>query len=116
MWLSAVADSNDNIYVAYSAVANGGSSVYKVLYRMLTKGIGSTWTLGTEQTVLSPQPATTGYSYAVLEMDGQNRLWIATRYFDSANYMIRVLYSDGLSSAPVWTQSIGNLDTAGSNG
>ena len=113
---STVADSNDNIYVAYSAVVNGGSSVYKVLYRKLTKGVGSTWTLGGEQTVLSPQPATTGYSYAVLEIDGLDRLWIATRYFDGANYMIRVLYSDGLSSTPVWTQSIGDLDTAGSNG
>ena len=117
MYPSATVDSADNIYVVYSVTGAGGAP-YNVYYRMLTKGTGSTWTLGTQQTVLSAPlylGFTGGYSYATIEVQGTTRLWIATRYFDGANYMIKVLYSNGLSAAPTWTQSTGALDFPANN-
>ncbi len=111
---SATVDSSDNIYVIYSTVANGGSTLNSTYYRKLTKGSGSTWTLGAQQSVLSSS-ATTGYTYSVAELEGSTRLWMATRYFDGTNYQISVYYSDGLTDAPVWTQSSANLDTVGNN-
>ena len=121
MYADARVDSSDNIYTVYSVVANGANAAYNVFYRKLTKGAGSTWTLEAAQTVLDGiTPATScatvntgSYSYTVLELEGTTRLWLATRCYDGTNYQVSVYYSDGLGTAPTWTQSVATLDTAG---
>ncbi len=115
MYASAVVDSSDNIYVVYSVTANGSSANYQVYYDRLTKGTGSTWTLGAQQTVLS-STSTTAYSYATVTVQGSTRLWLAVRYLNNPNYQVQTYYSDGLTDAPTWTQSSANLETPGSNG
>ncbi len=112
VYASATVDSADNIYVVYSMAVNGSNAAADVYYRKLTKGSGSTWTLGSSQTVLDAS-ATQGYSYATIEAEGTNRLWLAVRYFDNVNYQVSVYYSNDLSDTPTWTASQTTLDTAG---
>jgi hypothetical protein len=102
---SAVVDSSDNIYVVYSVVANGGSSSYDVHYRKLTYNGSASWTLGAAQTVADSILGTTGYSYATLVLEGNSRIWMATRYYTGTNYQVVTYYSDNLSDAPTWTIS-----------
>jgi hypothetical protein len=111
MYASATVDSNDNIYITYSPVNNGASGLFNTYYRKITKGSGSTWTVGTQQTVLSGS-GTEGYSYSVMEVEGTSRLWLAARYFDGLNYVVRVYYSDGLTDAPTWSVSQSSFDLA----
>lgn len=105
-YASVTTDASDNIYVVYSLQVNAGNSNAKIFYRMLTKS-GSTWTIGTEQSpsIFVPGSGSVAFSYAVVEVDSASHLWVATRYYDGANYEVMVYYSDGLSAAPTWTQS-----------
>lgn len=115
MYADARADSSDNIYVVYSTNSVAAAAVNDVLYRKLTKGSGATWTLEAAQTVVDAS-ASEGYSQATIEVEGTNRLWIATRYFVSTNNMqIATYYSDGLTAAPTWTVSASAFDTSGSS-
>lgn len=114
MFASAVVDSSDNIYVTYSAANSGNNLAYDVYFRKLTKGSGSSWTLGSAQTVMDAN-LLTSYTYSVIEVEGSNRLWLASRYFDGANYQIVVYYSNNLSDSPTWTVSKSPLDTPNSN-
>lgn len=111
MYGSAVVDGDDNIYVTYATNVGGGSGLYNLNYRKLTKGAGSTWTLEAQQTIATAA-STTGYSFASIGVDGVNRLWVAAKYFDGTNYMVRVFYSSDTSAAPVWTISAASLDLA----
>ena len=108
---SAFADSSDNVYVVYSQAATGGGATRGVNYRKLTKGSGSTWTLESEQSVLSGS-ASTAYTYATLVVEGTTRIWMAVRYFDGTNYQVSTYYSSNLGTAPTWTLSQTALDTA----
>ena len=114
MYADARVDSSDNIYVVYSMATTTGGTAKDVFYRKLTKGVGATWTLESAQTVLDGT-STVGYHYATVELQGTTRLWLATRYYDGTNYQVSVYYSDGLTASPTWTQSVGTLDTAGTN-
>jgi len=111
VYADARVDSSDNIYAVYSYATTDASASYNVYYAQLTKGTGSTWTLNASQTVLT-STSSIGYSYSVLELEGTTRIWLATRYYDGTNYQVSVYYSDGLSTAPLWTQSVATLDTA----
>lgn len=116
-YASAVVDSSDNIYVVYSTSAGGSNALYNAYYRKLSKGTGKTWTVGAQQTALSAGSGTVGYTFPVIEIEGNTRLWLAVRYFDGTNYQISVYYSDGFSDTPKWTLSQQSLDTpGGSNG
>ena len=91
-YASATVDSSDNIYVVYSPATGVGGTSYNVYYRMLTKGVGSSWTLNAQQTVLTPpvySGYTGGYNYAVIELQGTTRLWMAVQYFDGVNNMVK---------------------------
>lgn len=113
MYPSATKDAADNVYVVYSVATTGVSAFYDVFYRKLTKGSGSTWTLGDPQTVLDAA-ANTGYSFATIEIDSASRGWIATRFLDATNlYQVSVYYTDSLTTAPSWTVSQTTLNTAG---
>jgi hypothetical protein len=114
MYASAVADSSDNIYVVYSTVTTGSNANYDVFFRKLTKGTGSTWTVGTAQTILDAG-ATSGYSYATIEIEDPTRLWLAVRYYDNANYQVSTYYSDGLTASPSWTVSQLTMETVGTS-
>ncbi len=111
-YASATVDSSDNIYVVYSTAANGSHTAYNATYRKLTKGSGASWTLGAAQNFLDSSSGTIGYSYAVIEIDSMNRLWVAARYFDGINYQVSTYYSDGLDDTPGWTLSQASLGTA----
>lgn len=104
MYADVRADASSNIYVVYSQATNTGGTTKDAFYRKLTKGSGATWTLGSAQTVLDGT-ATVGYHYATVELEGTTRMWLASRYYDGANYNVIVYYSDGLSDAPTWTSS-----------
>ncbi len=112
---SAAVDTADNIYVTYSVAVNGASGAYNVYYRKLTKGEGSTWTLEAAQTVLTSS-GTEGYSFSVIEAENTDRLWLATRYFDGLNYVVKVYYSSNQSAAPTWTVSSSAFDLANNSG
>lgn len=109
-YASATVDSSDNIYVVYSASGSGSNTAYDVYYRKITKGSGSTWTVENEQTAIDGT-TTSGYTFAVIEAEGTNRLWIATRYYDNNNYQVATYYSSDLSSAPTWAVSKTALNT-----
>ena len=113
---SAVTDSDNNIYVVYSAGRPGtGSVIYDVFYRKLTKGTGTNWTVGPEQTVLDSTLSTTGYNQATITLENTSRIWLAAKYDSGTDYQISVYYSDNLSESPTWTRSIETLDSAGTN-
>lgn len=111
-YASAAVDSDNNIYVVYSATANGSNVAYSAYYRKLTKGSGSTWSMGAQQTALDASSGTVGYSYAVIEADSNDRLWLASRYFDGVNYQVATYYSSDVSADPTWTVSQTSLGTA----
>lgn len=113
MYASATVDAADNIYVVYSLSAT--ADPINVYYRKLTKS-GSNWTLGAPQIVLT-STADNQYSNAFIEVEGTNRLWISARHFDNNLWQsaVTIYYSDDLSPAPGWTQSIPSIDTPGSN-
>ena len=117
MYADAEVDSSDNIYVVYAEDSAGANTAYDVFYRKLTKGAGANWTLETEQTALDA--LSTGsdraFSFATLELQGTTRIWLAVRRYDGTNYQVSVYYSDGLGTAPTWTQSVATLDTANTN-
>src|SRR3989344_3659771 len=93
---SAQKDSSDNIYVVYSGIDNTLSTAYDVLYRKLTKGAGSTWTLEDEQ-VLLDGTAAESYSYATIAIEGTTRLWVSARIWDGTMYDVLVYYSNGFT-------------------
>lgn len=98
-------DSLDNVYVVYGLNVTGGSTSNDLFYRKLTKGSGSTWTVGSPQTALDASTSSLGYSYPVIEVESSTRLWIAVRAFSSPNYQLEVYYSNDQSASPTWTQS-----------
>ncbi len=112
-YADARADTSDNLYIVYSVAGVGRNNAYDVFYRKFTKGSGATWTMENVQTVLNGSGSGTAYHYAVLELQGTDRIWLAYRYYDGTNYGVGVYYSDGFGTAPTWTQSIQPLDTAG---
>ena len=82
---SAVVDSNDNIYVVYpSNITVATNDINFVFYRKLTKGEGSTWVMEDEQTVLDADLRYKQYSYPVIELEGDTRIWLAAKFFDDA--------------------------------
>lgn len=111
---SAVVDSSDNIYIILSKTTSGAGTGQDVGYRKLTKGSGSTWTLGGSQIVLDGT-ASVGYTYATVALQGTTRLWLAARYFDGTNYQISTYYSSNLNASTTWEVSQTTLDTAGTS-
>lgn len=118
MFADAKVDASDNIYVTFSVQTTSSNNAYDLFYVKISKGSGSTWTMGNVQTVVDAVAASgtsRGFSYSAIELQGSTRAWIATRRFDGTNYQVSVYYSDGLTDAPTWTTSIATLDTAGTS-
>jgi hypothetical protein len=121
MYADVKADGSDNLYIVYSVAGTGGNAAYDVSYRRLTSTNCSPapcdWTLQSAQIVLDGDASgdNAGFHYATLELESSTRAWIAYREFDGTNYQVGVLYSDALSNAPTWTESVATLDTAGTN-
>ncbi len=93
--ISAVKDSYDNLYVAYGS----GGSIY---YRKLTN-IGSSWSIGDQQTVITIVAPITAYINPDITVDGTSRVWISTRITDNGNHDAMVFYSDNQTDAPTWS-------------
>lgn len=94
---SAVADDNDNIFLASSVTTNVTTGPLN--YTKLTKS-GSTWTVGTTQ-VISDYNA----NRANIEIDDDGLLWISFLWNNNGNKDLAVIYSDGTGDAPNWTLS-----------
>lgn len=114
MYADARVDSNNNIYLVYSMATTGRADVNDVLYRKISYN-GSTWTLESAQTVLDGTLAGTGYHYATIELEGNTRIWLASRTFNGTNYDITTYYSDSQGNAPTWTVSQAAMDPFPSN-
>ncbi len=113
---SAAVDLNNNIHLAVSVHIASANAAYDVLYAKLTKGTGSTWSLGTPYVVFDGT-STEGFSSASIAVEGSARVWIATRHFTGVAQEIQVSYSRSLSpvSAADWAMSISPLDTPGTD-
>jgi hypothetical protein len=73
MYGDAKADANNNIYIVYSMMTTGAGTAKDVFYRKLSKGAGSTWSVGAEQLIFDGT-ALIGFHYASVEVQGTTRL------------------------------------------
>lgn len=112
----AIKDASDNIYIATSLPNPGAANNNDVNFIKLTKGTGSTWTLGSAHIVFDGN-TTVGHAYGSIALDSANRLWIATRYFDGTNYQIALKTADTLTptSSSDWTLSSATFVTPTTN-
>ena len=103
---SMVVDSSDNIYIVYASTVSFLGN-YDLLYRKLTKGVGSTWTLST-QVQIADGNTSFAYSSPDIAIESGTRIWVATRNITGTDHQTQVYYSSNLSpTLPAdWTLSI----------
>ncbi len=113
---SIISDASDNIHIILSTNTAGVGNNNDVSYVKLTKGAGSTWTLGSSHLVLNGT-TTAGYSYGDITIEGTTRIWVTARYYDGTNYQVVTYYSADMqpSDSAHWSVSSTSISSAGTN-